>query len=38
IEEIKNASGKEILFLRNDMFPVLFKVKTPVKNLQKNSK
>ena len=27
IAEIKGAAGKEILFLRNDMYPVLFRVK-----------
>ena len=27
IQEIKTKNGKEMLFLRNDMYPVLFKVK-----------
>lgn len=38
IEEIKTASGKNILFLRNDMFPVLFKIKSNRNALQKTGK
>ena len=34
IEEIKGTNGKQILFLRNDMFPVLFRLK---KNTDKNT-
>jgi hypothetical protein len=34
IKEIKGAIGKQILFLRNDMFPVLFRMK---KNADKNT-
>jgi hypothetical protein len=32
IQEIKTGTDKQILFLRNDMFPVLFKVKKPAGN------
>jgi hypothetical protein len=38
IEEIKSPSGNSLLFLRNDMYPVLFKVKKNTKNLSKTSK
>ncbi|MEO8171821.1 MAG: FG-GAP-like repeat-containing protein, partial [Sediminibacterium sp.] len=38
IEEIKNPSGNSLLFLRNDMYPVLFKTKKTSRNLSKNSK
>ena len=30
IQELKNKNGKQFLFLRNDMFPVLFKMHQPV--------